>query len=45
MGIITNKIYIYTSIEKNVVDNIDWNGLLTEEYNSKTYYKIPSGGS
>ena len=44
MGLITNKIYIYTSIEKNVVDNIDWNGLLTEEYNSKTYYKIPSGG-
>ena len=44
MAIITNKIYIYTSIEKNVVDNIDWNGLLTEEYNSKTYYKIPSGG-
>ena len=44
MGIITNKIYIYTSSEKNVVDNIDWNGLLTEEYNSKTYYKIPSGG-
>ena len=45
MGIITNKIYIYTSSEKNVVDNIDWNGLSTEEYNSKTYYKIPSGGS
>ena len=44
MGLITNKIYIYTSIEKNVVDNIDWNGLKTEEYNSKTYYKIPSGG-
>ena len=44
MGLITNKIYIYTSSEKNVVDNIDWNGLLTEEYNSKTYYKIPSGG-
>ena len=44
MGLITNKIYIYTSIEKNVVDNIDWNGLLTEEYNAKTYYKIPSGG-
>ena len=44
MGLITNKIYIYTSVEKNVVDNIDWNGLLTEEYNSKTYYKIPSGG-
>lgn len=44
MGIITNKIYIYTSIEKNVVDNIDWNGLSTEEYNGKTYYKIPSGG-
>ena len=45
MGIITNKIYIYKSIEKNVVDNIDWNGLSTEEYNGKTYYKIPSGGS
>ena len=44
MGLITNKIYIYTSIEKNVVDNIDWNGLLIEEYNGKTYYKIPSGG-
>ena len=44
MGLITNKIYIYTSIEKNVVDNIGWNGLTTEEYNSKTYYKIPSGG-
>ena len=45
MGIITNKIYIYTSIEKNVVENIDWDGLKTEEYNGKTYYKIPSGGS
>ena len=45
MGIITNKIYIYTSSEKNVVDNIDWDGLSTEEYNSKTYYKISSGGS
>ena len=45
MGLITNKIYIYTSSEKNVVDNIDWDGLSTEEYNSKTYYKIPSGGS
>ena len=45
MGIITNKIYIYTSSEKNVVDNIDWDGLSTEEYNGKTYYKIPSGGS
>lgn len=44
MGIITNKIYIYTSSEKNVVDNIDWNGLSTEEYNGKTYYKIPGGG-
>ena len=44
MGLITNKIYIYTSSERNVVDNIDWNGLSTEEYNSKTYYKIPSGG-
>ena len=45
MGSITNKIYIYTSIEKNVVENIDWDGLSTEEYNGKTYYKIPSGGS
>lgn len=45
MGLITNKIYIYTSGEKNVVDNIDWNGLSTEEYNGKTYYKIPSGGN
>ena len=45
MGIITNKIYIYTSSEKNVVDNIDWNGLVTEEHNGKTYYKIPSGGN
>ena len=44
MGLITNKIYIYTSSEKNVVDNIDWNGLSTEEYKGKTYYKIPSGG-
>ena len=45
MGIITNKIYIYTSVEKNVVENIGWDGLLIEEYNGKTYYKIPSGGS
>ena len=45
MGIITNKIYIYTSSEKNVVDNIDWDGLTTEEYNGKPYYKIPSGGN
>ena len=45
MGLITNKIYIYTSSEKNVVENIDWDGLSTEKYNGKTYYKIPSGGS
>ena len=37
MGLITNKIYIYTSSEKNVVDNIDWNGLPKENYNGKTY--------
>ena len=44
MGIITNKIYICLPFEKEV-DKLDWNGLSTEEYNSKTYYKIPSGGS
>ena len=44
MGLITNKIYICLPFEKEV-DKIDWNGLSTEEYNSKTYYKIPSGGT
>ena len=44
MGIITNKIYICLPFEKEV-DKIDWDGLSTEEYNNKTYYKIPSGGS
>ena len=44
MGIITNKIYICLPFEKEV-DKIDWNGLSTEEYNGKTYYKIPSGGN
>ena len=44
MGLITNKIYICLPFEKEV-DKLDWNGLSTEEYNSKTYYKIPSGGS
>ena len=44
MGIITNKIYICLPFEKEV-DKLDWNGLSTEEYNGKTYYKIPSGGS
>ena len=44
MAFITNKIYIYISSEKNVVENLDWHGLPTEEYNGKTYYKIPSGG-
>ena len=44
MGIITNKIYICLPFEKEV-DKLDWDGLSTEEYNSKTYYKIPSGGS
>ena len=44
MGIITNKIYICLPSEKEI-DKLDWNGLSTEEYNSKTYYKIPSGGS
>ena len=44
MGIITNKIYICLPFEKEI-DKIDWDGLSTEEYNGKTYYKIPSGGS
>ena len=44
MGIITNKIYICLPVEKEL-DKLDWNGLSTEEYNGKTYYKIPSGGS
>ena len=44
MGLITNKIYICLPYEKEV-DKLDWNGLSTEEYNGKTYYKIPSGGS
>ena len=43
MGLITNKIYICLPYEKEV-DKLDWNGLSTEEYNGKTYYKIPSGG-
>ena len=44
MEIITNKIYICLPVEKEL-DKLDWDGLSTEEYNSKTYYKIPSGGS
>ena len=44
MGLITNKIYICLPIVKEV-DKLDWDGLSTEEYNGKTYYKIPSGGS
>lgn len=44
MGIITNKIYICLPYEKEI-DKLDWHGLSTEEYNGKTYYKIPSGGS
>ena len=44
MRLITNKIYICLPFEKEV-DKLDWNGLSTEEYNGKTYYKIPSGGS
>lgn len=43
MGFITNKIYICLPFEKEI-DKLDWNGLSTEEYNGKTYYKIPSGG-
>ena len=31
MGIITNKIYIYTSSEKNVVDNIEIDYVNPEE--------------
>ena len=44
MKIITNKIYICLPWGKEV-DKLDWDGLSTEEYNGKTYYKIPSGGS
>ena len=44
MEIITNKIYICLPFEKEL-DKLDWNGLSTEEYNGKTYYKIPSGGN
>ena len=44
MGLITNKIYICLPFEKEI-DKLDWDGLSTEEYNGKTYYKIPSGGS
>ena len=44
MGIITNKIYICLPVEKEV-DKLDWDGLSTEEYKGKTYYKIPGGGS
>ena len=43
MELITNKIYICLPVEKEI-DKLDWNGLSTEEYNSKTYYKIPGGG-
>ena len=43
MALITNKIYICLPNEKEI-DKLDWGGLSTEEYNSKTYYKIPSGG-
>ena len=44
MELITNKIYICLPVGKEI-DKLDWNGLSTEEYNGKTYYKIPSGGS
>lgn len=44
MGLKTNKIYICLHNEKEI-DKLDWNGLSTEEYNGKTYYKIPGGGS
>lgn len=44
MGLKTNKIYICLPCEKEL-DKLDWDGLSTEEYNSKTYYKIPSGGN
>lgn len=44
MSLITNKIYICLPYEKEV-DKLDWDGLSTEEYNSKTYYKISSGGN
>ena len=43
MGLKTNKIYICLPFEKEI-DKLDWDGLTTEEYNGKTYYKIPSGG-
>ena len=43
MGLITNKIYICLPVEKEI-DKLDWDGLSTEEYHGKTYYKIPSGG-
>ena len=43
MGLKTNKIYICLPFEKEL-DKLDWDGLSTEEYNGKTYYKIPSGG-
>ena len=44
MGLITNKIYICLPNEKEI-DKLDWDGLSTEEYNGKPYYKIPSGGN
>ena len=44
MGLITNKIYICLPFEKEI-DKLDWDGLSTEEYNGKTYYKIPNGGN
>ena len=44
MAIITNKIYICLPFEKEI-DKLDWDGLSTEEYKGKTYYKIPGGGS
>ena len=44
MGLITNKIYICLPFEKEI-DKLDWDGLSTEEYNGKPYYKIPSGGN
>ena len=43
MAFITNKIYICLPFEKEL-DKLDWDGLSTEEYNGKTYYKIPGGG-
>ena len=44
MDLITNKIYIYLPFE-NEIGKLDWDGLSTEEYNNKIYYKIPSGGN